>query len=903
MLVKPHIPALLAAASLLASPLAHAIEVDTLVGEVPIETIDFLGALPTYNGIDDTLDATFVADIDFDAKDTTNRELIWETGGGTIGWSICYEAPSTIITRAAGNGGVDIAIASHQLTQAQIDAGELELAWTFAVDDGTGLQVVAIIIDGTTVATTTHDIQPDWSGGNAAAFGVASGALAAGGGNTSITADGFTSGLINEFAGLRWYVDTYYVPLVDQTDSDGDGIPDATENLFFPGDLTKLGPAPADFDNDGLADPDEITNSTNPTLADSDADGRTDGEEVTGPVTSDPTLADTDSDGLTDGQEVNGDPATDPNLFDTDGDTFSDLAEISQGSDPNDDTDDPLTFASADSIQDWSVDGVQGENGWTNGFYDLTNDPDSNYATDDFQPFFSEFGPGGGQVEPDGNHWKGAVWDMSDANSLNGPAANVPWTLINSEQLHPNGTNNTVEHWPIRRFVATGPTPRASILWHTREQNLGGGGVSGKLFINGSEADAATIAGGDDIGVYRRYWVDLQPGDVIDLALTPHGPSDGGSDGSDGSFNWLRVSTRPFTDIADLPRQPDGSLFVPADAEDSDSDNLWDAWENAFFPADLAAMDATSNSDGDTLTDAQELENDSDPTDDDTDDDLLDDAAEVAAGSNPRNPDTDGDGLTDNAEVNGNPATSPVKADTDDDGYSDPQELALGTDPNDPESNLDEFPTALWAAGLEPEPLGDTFGTDGGIAPSGLSPITTGLIQPYGNGFDGLPQVAAISAAGATQTGRALVVDFEGGITNQKLRVATAPDSIAEIFTTAVTTAPGTIEIVLSPDALDGFNQVVWESGGTGDGHGIFLIGQNLYVAVNDANAPPHRQRHRRTARPLAPLRHLLRRRLPPRARRLRPPRRYHRRRHPPRQRPLHHRHHTLDRRLVGRWR
>ena len=54
--------------------------------------------------------ATFTVSIDFDATpedsvDNAGRELIWETGGGTIGYSICYEHPNTIVLRASGNGG------------------------------------------------------------------------------------------------------------------------------------------------------------------------------------------------------------------------------------------------------------------------------------------------------------------------------------------------------------------------------------------------------------------------------------------------------------------------------------------------------------------------------------------------------------------------------------------------------------------------------------------------------------------------------------------------------------------------------------------------------------------------------------------------------------------------------
>ena len=75
----------------------------------PSEVINVLGVLPTYNaravaGIPavDLMNMTFTVVIDFDEKPEGQRELIWETGGGTIGTSVCYEAPSTLVYRLAG---------------------------------------------------------------------------------------------------------------------------------------------------------------------------------------------------------------------------------------------------------------------------------------------------------------------------------------------------------------------------------------------------------------------------------------------------------------------------------------------------------------------------------------------------------------------------------------------------------------------------------------------------------------------------------------------------------------------------------------------------------------------------------------------------------------------------------
>ncbi len=83
-------------------------------------------------------------------------------------------------------------------------------------------------------------------------------------------------------------------------DSDGDGLPDDWELLYFP-DLSHDGLA--DSDGDGLSDLQEFQNRTNPIVPDSDGDGLLDGEEVN-EFGTDPTDPDTDHDGLDDGDEA-----------------------------------------------------------------------------------------------------------------------------------------------------------------------------------------------------------------------------------------------------------------------------------------------------------------------------------------------------------------------------------------------------------------------------------------------------------------------------------------------------------------------------------------------------------------------------------------------------------------------
>ncbi|MBL1278991.1 MAG: CotH kinase family protein [Fluviicola sp.] len=155
-------------------------------------------------------------------------------------------------------------------------------------------------------------------------------------------------------------------------DTDGDGLTDGEEltgvddpatGLVPTGTSDPLNPCdPDDFfpgcqtdtDGDGIFDAQEDILGTDPNNPDTDGDGATDGEEVTGvddpstpydPAgnTSDPldpcdpqglSTLDSDGDGLTDCEEVV--VGTDPNNPDTDGDGISDGQEVGDNSDPLD---------------------------------------------------------------------------------------------------------------------------------------------------------------------------------------------------------------------------------------------------------------------------------------------------------------------------------------------------------------------------------------------------------------------------------------------------------------------------------------------------------------------------------------------------------------------------------------
>ncbi len=108
-------------------------------------------------------------------------------------------------------------------------------------------------------------------------------------------------------------------------------------------------------------------------------------------------------------------------------------------------------------------------------------------------------------------------------------------------------------------------------------------------------------------------------------------------------------------------------------------------------PAATATPSILIDSDGDGLSDDQELSLGTNPDSPDTDGDSLSDGDEaLIRATDPLNKDTDNDILSDGDEVNLY-GTSPLMADTDGDGVNDGVEAASQTDPLDP---FDPLPTA-----------------------------------------------------------------------------------------------------------------------------------------------------------------------------------------------------------------
>ena len=204
----------------------------------------------------------------------------------------------------------------------------------------------------------------------------------------------------------------------------------------------------------------------------------------------------------------------------------------------------------ADSYADFSS--GQGQKGWFYGYYNKTADTVTpGYQTNDFIPF-----PNSGPAWSTTNYWNGMAWDYYGSNA--------PYTYVAAKYEMPNGTNDGAEHWVIRRWAAN-TNGLLRVDWSLAKQNPGcGSGVTGYLFQNGVQKDAATIAYSDSVGVARTVlFTNVAVGDVFDFAVSPLGTDGQTGDLCDGAYGQMRVLTlAPATDIRAAMQTSNSTVYA-----------------------------------------------------------------------------------------------------------------------------------------------------------------------------------------------------------------------------------------------------------------------------------------------------------------------------------------------------
>lgn len=517
-------------------------------------------------------------------------------------------------------------------------------------------------------------------------------------------------------------------------DSDHDGLMDSQE--------TNLGTDPfnADTDRDGLSDGQEINEfNTNPLLGDTDGGGVSDGGEVGGGLNpldpsddllidsdydgltdsqetnlgTDPFNSDTDWDGLNDGQEVN-EFNTNPLLIDSDGGGISDGSEVGRGLNPLDPSDD-LSF---DSDSDGLSDSEEATLG-TNPYY---YDSDFDYLSDGDEVRIHNTDPLRSDTD------SGGVPDWDEINFGTDPLEPADDGTFDSDG---DGLTND-EEIQLGTGAYTSDTDSDGLsdgdevkVYNTNPiwQDTDGGGISDGLEISRglnpliSSDDSLFDWDSDGLNDAEEYalgtnpfhhdsdYDDVNDGDEVKIYNTNPLLSD--TDGG-GAYDGPEIAQNldPLDPSDDQMLDSDGDGLSNAEEvtlgtdiynPDSDFDGLYDGNEVKVHNTNPFLGDTDSGG----ISDGQEVSqglNPLDPDDDglvDTDLDGLTDSEELALGTNPYNIDSDFDGLSDSEEIKVH-ATDPLNMDTDSGGNSDSQEIFQGTDPLDPADDLLQFPLNLF---------------------------------------------------------------------------------------------------------------------------------------------------------------------------------------------------------------
>lgn len=539
----------------------------------------------------------------------------------------------------------------------------VELMWGGGSAQGFNRHEIVLRINGVTVAT-----RPDVTWEEKIVATVPASAVNAVAGPNVLEVErtgGSASGYI-QFDYLKMEADP-----TGLADADGDGMPEWFEQTYGFSD-NDPSDRDGDPDEDGLTNFAEYGKRTNPRSPDTDQDGIIDSLETE----TDPLDADTDGDGLADGAEI----MSDPLLADTDGDGYPDNIEIEQGTDPASASDKPFDFPGAVGFQfvAESFKSAALKPGEPAGYFRL---PHWNFSIP--QP-----------------KWNGSPYSGSASGLKN----------------HRGETTGVAVNWSARTSSEGNHRGRS-------DENL----LSGMIYAatyNGAPSPATLNISGItypayDLIVYVGHMYPDVSG-YLELGTNPanrryfrsaSSPPFSGwveTKSADGSGSYPRANFVRYRGLSGssqtltLHQLTDQGIGIHGfqiidSGTDTDGDGLSDATE-VEYGLNPVASDASADADADGISNAAEIAMGTDPHDADTDDDGLRDGQEAAHGANPLVADSDGDGLTDGDEVSARPFPSlPSMADSDGDGYSDLAERRGRSDPMNPQSRPPGVP--VWDAG------------------------------------------------------------------------------------------------------------------------------------------------------------------------------------------------------------
>lgn len=197
----------------------------------------------------------------------------------------------------------------------------------------------------------------------------------------------------------------------------------------------------------------------------------------------------------------------------------------------------------ADSVADFS--GVQTQGGWEYGFFNQGPAAAlANYTVAGFQQFNSFSA---------GEHFaSGQVGAQNEA-----------FLSLTAEGGHPTGIGPDLQDsliWAVRRYTSPimGPLLLDIDLRKSNILNPDGGGITGRIFVDGVSVFEQLIENDDGLGVQANIFVNVNAGSVIDFAIDATGiapPS--GRDGAlaaraDGSIFTAQISLATASEPASI---------------------------------------------------------------------------------------------------------------------------------------------------------------------------------------------------------------------------------------------------------------------------------------------------------------------------------------------------------------
>ncbi|HEY3546756.1 MAG TPA: adventurous gliding motility lipoprotein CglD [Propionicimonas sp.] len=446
-------------------------------------------------------------------------------------------------------------------------------------------------------------------------------------------------------------------------DTDGDGIPDGVEDANHNGrvDPGETDPSRVDTDGDGLPDGVEDRNhngkldpgETNPLSGDSDKDGVADGDE------------DKNHDGKKDATE------TDPLNPDTDGDGCSDGVEIKNGTNP-------LTPGDCNGADiDTDHDGIKDQTELRVTHTDPTNPDTDGDGLKDGQEDKNQ----NGKVDP------GETDPLSKDTDCDGVGDYQELYVFQTDPANPDTDGDG-----LKDGIETGVTVNPDPL--TCPNFVADADPSTRTNPLRKDSDCDGLLDGEEDANHNGK---IDPGES-----NPMRPDSDGDGLTDGVERGVSANADPMYCVAPQVDSDQGATKTDPTKADSDLDGLLDGQEDVNHNGVVDGTETDPNSkdtDCDGVGDAEEKARGTNPTKADTDGDGLSDGVELgvcislelakcqgkfvpdgdcgATRSDPLRTDTDGDGLPDGVEDKNkdgqvNPGeTNPNKADTDGDGLSD----------------------------------------------------------------------------------------------------------------------------------------------------------------------------------------------------------------------------------------